>query len=113
MKPYSGAVLKRVGRGEHRVVATRRDLRANNPDHARILLEAEIPERPDVLLTVPLTPARLTQETYETLREGVLEQLADAGLVEIDPERLALTVVNVRKGDAYHSYLLAIAPHAR
>ncbi|ADR37730.1 hypothetical protein Ocepr_2282 (plasmid) [Oceanithermus profundus DSM 14977] len=113
MEQFSGAVLKKEGAGTHRIVAARRDYSANNPDHARILLEAEIPGRPTVVLTVALTPARLTQEVYEDLQNAVLERLAEAGLTEIEPERLALTVANVRKGDAYESYLLAVAPVER
>ena len=107
---YSSLAITGVAKNEPRIVASKRNYEARNPDHARVQLELELPGQPWVARVVPLSSQKLAPEAFNELKDLALRMFDAAGFTEIDPNRLTLTSVTTKEGDVYHSYLFAVVP---
>ena len=107
---YSSIAITGVARDDPRIVASKRNYEARNPDHARVQLELELPGQPWVARVVPLSSRKLAPEAFNELKDLALRMFDAAGFTEIDPNRLTLTSVTTKEGDVYRSYLFAVAP---
>ena len=107
---YSSIAITGVARDDPRIVASKRNYEARNPDHARMQLELELPGQPWVAQVVPLDPQKLAPGVYDDLKNLALRMFDAAGFTEIDPNRLALTSATTKEGDVYRRYFFAVAP---